>query len=357
MADGARGERRELARRVAVATAVVVAVLVVVLLAARYAHLLLLLFASVLLAVLVDAVARGMVRRSRITRTWAVLLVWGVIFVLLAGLGLLAGPRIVDQTATLNQRVGEATESIGGYLEGREWGRFLLEEARRFAGRMPSGSVVVDRISGVFSTAVSWIVGAVVVVVLAVYLSVAPSVYVDNLLRLVPSSRRGRLDEVLEALGHTLRWWLAGRLSAMALLGILTTVGLAVAGVPLAFILGLLAAVTAFVPYLGPVLWLVPACLVAWAGDPVKVIWVVVVYGGVQFLEGNLITPLIQQRAVSLPPALLVAWQLFMGVLLGAVGVLVATPVAVVVIVLVQMLYVEDVLGEQVTLLGSHGSS
>ncbi len=81
----------------------------------------------------------------------------------------------------------------------------------------------------------------------------------------------------------------------------------------------------------------------------------VAVYGGVQFLEGNFITPLIQKRAVSLPPAVLLSSQVLLGVLFGFIGVVLATPLAVVVIVLVQMVYVRETLGHPVRLLGTHG--
>jgi predicted PurR-regulated permease PerM len=79
---------------------------------------------------------------------------------------------------------------------------------------------------------------------------------------------------------------------------------------------------------------------------------VVLVFGIVQTLESYLITPLVQRRAVSLPPVILITAQVAMGVLAGATGVLLATPLAVSVIVLLQMLYVEDVLGDNVHVLG-----
>ncbi len=350
------GEDRARAGQVALITLVAVAVVGVIYLALRYANLLLLLFAAILLAVFVDALAQLIVRRTAMRRGWSVLVVWVVIFAVLVGLGFLGGPRIADQTTALSERVSEATSSIRQYLDGREWGQWLLNEASRFGGRLPAGSEIVGRITGFFSTAISWIVGLGVVVVLAVYLSAAPRVYVDNLLRLIPQSRRERFRDVVGELARSLRWWLIGRFTAMTLLGLLTTIGLLITGVPLAITLGVLAAITAFVPYLGPVMWLVPAVLVAWATGPIKVLWVVVIYGAVQFLEGNFITPLIQQRAVSIPPALLLSVQMFMGVFFGALGVLVATPLAVVVIILVQMLYVEDVLGESVRLLGRRGA-
>ena len=354
---GETESRREFTSRVLLATVLTVGVVGATYLAARYADLLLLLFAAILLAILVDAAASTIARRTPVTRGWAVLAVWLAILVLLVGLGLVGGPRIAEQTASLSDRVSQATTSISQYLEAREWGQWLVEEAKRFGDQFSAGTDLLGRITRFFSTAMSWIVGLVVVVVLALYLSASPGVYLDNILRLVPKPRRDRAREVFEVLGRSLRWWLIGRLSAMALLGLLTTIGLAVTGVPLAVTLGVLAAVTAFVPYLGPVLWLIPAALVAWAADPLKVVFVVAIYGVAQFLEGNFITPLIQQRAVSIPPALLLAVQLVMGAFFGALGVLVATPLGVTVIILVQMIYVEDVLGEEVRLLGVRGTS
>jgi predicted PurR-regulated permease PerM len=116
--------------------------------------------------------------------------------------------------------------------------------------------------------------------------------------------------------------------------------------------LGLIAALLSFVPYIGPIVSVIPAVFVALADTPTKVLYVIIVYVAVQILESNLITPLIQEQTVSLAPVVLVAAQLLMGVLVGVVGVFIATPLAVVCIVLVQMLYVEDVLGEAVTPLG-----
>src|SRR5690606_31896700 len=99
-----------------------------------------------------------------------------------------------------------------------------------------------------------------------------------------------------------------------------------------------------FVPYIGPVAAAVPAVLIGLAQSPVQALYVVIVYVIVQTLEGNFITPFIQERAVALPPAALLVGQVLMGVVFGLVGVLLATPLAVVAILLVQMLYIRQVL-------------
>jgi predicted PurR-regulated permease PerM len=122
--------------------------------------------------------------------------------------------------------------------------------------------------------------------------------------------------------------------------------------VPQPLALALIAALMAFVPFLGPVLGAIPAILVALVESPVKALYVVLVFTVVQVLENYFITPLIQQRAVSMAPALLITVQILMAVLFGGMGVLLATPIAVVAIVTVQMLYIQDVLGDRMKLLG-----
>lgn len=75
-------------------------------------------------------------------------------------------------------------------------------------------------------------------------------------------------------------------------------------------------------------------------------LYVLLLYVGVQTVESYLITPLVQERAVYLPPAAIVVFQVLMGVLFGLLGVLLATPLAAVTLVVVRRLYVEDVLGD-----------
>jgi predicted PurR-regulated permease PerM len=207
-------------------------------------------------------------------------------------------------------------------------------------------------VAGGITSAVGALTSGLVVIIIGLYAATTPMVYIDGALRLLPPSRRERGREVVRALGQALRWWLVGRVASMAVVGFLTAVGLWVAGIPLAFVLGLIAALLSFVPYIGPIASVVPAALVALAESPTKVLYVFIIYGVVQLLESYLITPLIQERAVSIPPAVLISAQVIMGILAGAIGVLMATPLAVVLIVLVQMLYLADVLGDPVSTLG-----
>jgi predicted PurR-regulated permease PerM len=133
----------------------------------------------------------------------------------------------------------------------------------------------------------------------------------------------------------------------MAVIGVLTTLGLWIIGIDLAMILGLIAGVLSFIPNIGPIIALIPAILIALISGPDKVIYVMLLYGGVQGIETYMLTPVLQQRMVDLPPALTISMQVLLGVLAGAVGVIVATPITAALMVMGKMWYVEDLLGDR----------
>jgi predicted PurR-regulated permease PerM len=153
--------------------------------------------------------------------------------------------------------------------------------------------------------------------------------------------------EVLDAIGHVLQRWLVGQLVLMAIVGTITWIGLALLGVPFALPLALFAGLSEFVPYVGPIVAAIPAVLVGFAEGPHLALWVAGLYIAVQSIESYVLTPLIQQRAVYLPPALLLFSQVVLGVTAGPLGVIVATPLAAAGLVAVNKLYVEDVLGDK----------
>ena len=140
-----------------------------------------------------------------------------------------------------------------------------------------------------------------------------------------PAKRFAALFKDLE---DTLRWWLLGQMVPMVVLGIATFIGLLLLNIPLAFTLALLTAFMLFIPYLGSILSLIPAALVALMQGPERMLYVVILYLGVHSLEGYLLTPLVQRKAVHLPPVVTILSQFLMWTIAGLLGVIVATPLA-----------------------------
>lgn len=190
--------------------------------------------------------------------------------------------------------------------------------------------------------------GIIIVLFIAMYIAAAPGVYREGLVHLVPHRARPRANEVLVTLGVTLRQWLIARLIAMVLIGLITGIGLALLRVKGAAALGVLAGLLELVPFFGPFVSAVPAIAIALVDSPQKALAVVGLYIVVQQLEGNVITPLVLEKKLDIPPVLTVVGVAAMGMVFGVLGMLVAEPLLAAVLVATKMLYVEDVVGDDV---------
>jgi len=112
-------------------------------------------------------------------------------------------------------------------------------------------------------------------------------------------------------------------------------------GVPMAFTLALIAGLLNFIPNFGPLIAMLPAVLVAQMQGSTTALLVAGLYILVQVLESNVITPQIQKKLINIPPALIIIAQLFMGVLTGGWGLLLATPLMLIIMMVVQELYLK----------------
>lgn len=343
---------RSFARRMIIALGLVLLAAVFAYLLRYVAHVLLLGFAGILLAVALDGLAKLIERHTPLKHGWSLVVVLVALIVLAGAIGGLFGPYIVDQLTQLFQRLPQSLDTIRTRLQAYEWGRLLLQNVPEPDQLLSSVSNVMGRITGAFSTVLGALGSVFVIIVVGIYIAISPSIYCESAVYLVPPKKRGRAHEVFAALGQALRRWLAGRLASMVIIGVLTYIGLSIVGVPLSLALGFITGILCFVPYLGPLLALIPIVLVALLESPTLALYTLPVYGGIQFAESYLVTPLVEERAVAIPPAYLIIVQMLGGVLAGTIGVLLSAPLAVVLAVIVQMLYVEDVLGDSVQVLG-----
>ncbi len=306
------------------------------------------LFAAILLAVLFRGLGNWLNRWTKIPENISVIIVF-VVLLTVFGLGIwLLAPNVADQILALREYVPQAFDTVGQKLAKYNWGELILERVptwKEIFNQMMAGKFLT-RIAGIFSTTFGITANLVVIILIAVYLASNPQNYVNGLIKLFPFAKRARMRAVVDEIGKTLSWWLVGKFFSMLIIGILTSLGLWILGVPLALTLGIVAALLAFIPNFGPIIAVLPAVLFALAESPTKALYVLGLYLGIQMIESYLITPLIQRKMISLPPVLTIFFQIFLGVLVGGLGLILATPLLAVLIVLVKMLYVEDVLDD-----------
>lgn len=300
--------------------------------------LLILVFGAVVLAVLLRAIADPIARHTplgnRMAVAVAVILIAGVI----AAVGWLFGTRIGGQFADLSQRLPKAWSGIQNWLamHGLDIGALGIGQS--------GGGDILRRLVHIVRTLGSAVSDIVLIVFGAVFFAGQPRLYRKGVLKLLPAESRPLAAETLDDCGRALHLWLLGQLFSMALVGALTWLGLWLIGLPSALALGLIAGLLEIVPYIGPILSAIPGMLLAILVGPSMALWALVVYVAVQQIEGNAIMPIVQRKAVSLPPALTLFAVIAAGVVFGLVGVFFAAPLLVVAYVAVKRLYVREAL-------------
>lgn len=315
-------------------------------------HILLLLFAAILTALFLDGLAYPAQRFLRFPRLLAIIATTTLAVLAIVGFGIALGPQLMEQSQQLGDLLPRSLERLRGWAQQQAWLNLLTEMTPRQLSATPTA--LLGQLSGIFSTTIGFFASIAIVLVMAFYLAIQPAPYVGGLVRMFPQSRRARAREILRLIGRALRWWLVGRAISMTAVGLLTLFGLWFIDLPAALALAVIAGLMSFVPYFGPIAAAIPALLISLSGLPWEPLWVLAVYSAVQFLEGNFVTPIVQERAVALPPVVLLTSQVAAGVLFGLLGVLLATPLAVAVIVIVQTVYIQDILRESVHVLGEH---
>ncbi len=298
-------------------------------------------FAGILLAVLLHGGGHWIAARLRVADGWGVGLFLLGIVIAFAVFGLVVAPAVAEQIDELTRRLPEALENLRERVADYEWGPPVLDRLTPDLFVSSEGrTAALSAVSSTFGALGNF----VVILFIGLYGALDPSVYRRGLTLLLAPSIRDRGDDVLRATAATLRNWLAAQFMAMTVVGVLTGLGLWLAGVPLAFALGLIAGLLAFIPNIGPVLAIAPALLLDLPDGRDAMLIVLAIYVGVQALESYVVTPLLQQEKVSLPPALVIAAQLLFGVLFGILGLALATPIAAALMTITQRAYVRDYL-------------
>jgi predicted PurR-regulated permease PerM len=306
------------------------------------AHSLLVIFAAILLAIFLRALGRLLRRVVPVSAATSIIIVVVVLLIVIgAGIWLLA-PRVVQQLSELTDNLPRAFSGVADRLEQSDIGKQLIKLVPPIQELTNRGAGILTPASWIFSTSVGLIVNLVIILFVGLYLALDPERYVRGFLLLISPAHRSQTRDILSKMAATMRQWLVGRILLMLLDAFLTGIGLWLLGVPLALTLGLIVGLLSFIPNLGPIVASIPAILIGLLQSPTQALYVAILYLAVQTLDGYVFTPIVQRHTVKLPPALTITSQLIMGVLLGAWGVLFATPLLATAIVLINQVYVRD---------------
>lgn len=297
-------------------------------------------FGGVVGAAMLRGIAIPISRHSRLSEKWSLTLVIAVLLIATGLVCWLFGNQVGDQAGQMEKLIPQAVQKLSDSLNQSNVGQTVVKMTKDTLG----DSKTLSGIGLAAGSLVFGIADMVLVFFLSIYFAFAPMEYIDGALRLLPVKHRPRVKRALTEAGDALRRWLLAQLVAMVAIGILVGVVMGIMGVPLALLLGGLAGVLEFIPVVGAVLFTIPGVLIAFTKGPAMALYVLLAYVGIQQLESNVIIPLLQRWAVRLPPAMTLLSVVIGGILLGAPGLVFASPLAVVVVTLVKTLYVEETL-------------
>lgn len=295
-------------------------------------------FGSVVLAAVIRAITQPLVRRFPKREKLAVLLAILGLFVFCGALFWLFGHQVSAQLRDFSDRLPQAVASTKSWLEQHAPGRFVLEQlegSKKEAGGMSS----VMKAAGVTLDSFGH---ALLMLVAGIYLALTPGLYVAGAVRLLPVAKRETVRTALEAAGEALQRWLLGQVISMTTIGVLTTLGLWIVGCPVPLALGILAGLLVFVPIIGFLVAFIPTVLIALSESTEVALAAVIAFLIVQQLEEQVVQPLAQRWATSLPPALGLFALAAAGVLFGLPGLIFGCPLTVVLICLTKKLYLEN---------------
>jgi predicted PurR-regulated permease PerM len=308
---------------------------------------LLLIFACVLFAVLLYELSAILCRRFGWNRKFALVTVVLALLLIIGLGGWAMAPQIAEQSTELTKQIPQSLQRLRQMVENQP----LLA---RIAADLPDAKQLIGSMqqfvpnAGLFFGGVLGAIGNVAIILfVGIYFALSPRQYKRGIVKLVPQGKRERAVEVLDDIGATLARWLIGKSLSMLIVGVATAGGLTLLGVPLGLILGIIAGLLDFIPYIGPIMAGVPAVLIALSISPDLALYTMLLFLAIQTIEGYVLQPLVEARAVEIPPALTIVMQLVFGSLFDFAGIALATPLTAVLMVLVDKLYVEDILGDR----------
>ncbi len=299
---------------------------------------LLLILAGVLIAVFFRGLSGLICRKTKWKEGVCLAIsIIGTLLILVA-LFWLIGAKVQDQITQLSDTLPSTIDNAKAKLSENPIGKKIVEKASS-----PETIKSAQGLAGTFFKSTFGVFGDIYVVLfLGIFFTVSPDIYKKGIVALIPKKAQPKGEDVLNKLGENLKKWFKGQLFSMFVVMVLTGIGLAIIGVPMWLALAIIAGILNFIPNFGPLIAMIPAVLVALTQSPVTAAIVAGLYILIQVVESNFITPTVQQKLVSIPPAMIIMAQLLIGPLAGGWGLVLATPLMLIIMILVQELYTKE---------------
>ncbi len=289
------------------------------------------LFVSLIFASAVDPLVDWMQKR-KIPRGLGIVLIYFLSFGIVGTIVSLIIPIIIEQSNDLINSFPNIIEKIiSGISALKDYSsKFgILDNVKENFGAISSN--LQGATIGIFST-ISGIFGSIfsffLILVMTFYMVVEENAIKKIIWSVAPKKNQVYIMELINRMQKKIGLWLRGQLILSLIIFLVTYIGLLILGVKYALILALIAGLTEFIPYLGPIIASVPAIFLAFTQEPMLAIFVAILYYIIQLIENNLIVPKLMQKVVGLNPIISIAVLMIGFKLGGVIGAILSIPVA-----------------------------
>lgn len=296
---------------------------------------LLLVLAGALIALYFYGVADILQRKLHCSSKTAIVLSVIINILFLAGIIWFVGATIQVQISELSQTLPSTIQTVKEYIGSSAIGRSILQQFNATG----DSTKTLDILNRFFSSSFGVLSDLYIIFLLAIFFISAPAIYKKGMVKLLPEKAKEKGAEIILRIHILLKGWLKVQLIGMVFIGIATAIGLMIVGIPMVLTLALIAAIFNFIPNFGMLLALIPAVLIGLTHGMGTALVIVCIYTFIQFLQNAIQQPLVQTKMINIPPALSITSQIALGLLVGFWGILLATPVLIILIVLVEELY------------------
>lgn len=282
----------------------------------------LLILTAIVFAAMLDGGSRLLGRVLPLGRGWRLTIVIFAVIAFLVWVGMLTGAQLAAQAGELQATLMKQINALGVWAEARG-----LTTGLEVADLRDQLMGSIGKLTSAVGTFVGGLTSMVMVFVLAIFIAIDPRLYERGVAWMLPMRERNHFYGTMERMGYNLRRLMAGRLLGMAVEGVGTWILLAVGGVPMAALLGVLTGLLAFIPNIGAIVSGLLIVLVGFSAGTDTGLYAIGVYLAVQMIDGYIIVPMVAKRAVDLAPALVLGAQILFGALFGIIGLLLADPI------------------------------
>ena len=277
---------------------------------------LLVIFSGLILGVMFDGGVRLLGRVAPIGRGWRLLIVVLGVALFLVAVFYLTGVGIVQQVTQLRATLEGQTVRVTAWLTAQG----VMPGASDVSGIARQALSSVGRLTSWVGSAVGALTTLFFILVLGLFFAAEPRVYDRGVQWMIPQASRAEFALTIDRMGFTLRRLLAGKLIGMVVEGVLIWAALAIGGVPLAALLGIIIGILAFIPNIGAFISGVLMVAVGFSAGVETGLWAIGTYVAIQTFDGYVVAPMVAKKTVDMPPALTLGAQILASALMGLLG-------------------------------------